>query len=84
MQNNVSKIVLISFELFDFIPLWRVITDYETTVYSLLGFPVWKKREIANQQSAVCKKYYFLGIPIAEITDGYFDEEEEFIDDAVD
>ena len=78
-----DKIVLVSYVLFDLIPLWTVLTDYSETIYRILGIPVWKIRELECEKGCDYKRQYFLfGLPIAE---SYYEnndvDDEEYNDD---
>lgn len=71
-----NKIVLISCELFGLIPLWTVMTDYSETIYKILGIPVWKVKDIRGENRFIYKtRYYFLGLPIIELSDEIDDED---------
>jgi len=74
MKND--KDILFSCELFDLIPLWTVMTDYSETIYKILGIPVWKVKDIRGENKFIYKtRYYFLGLPIIELSDEIDDED---------
>lgn len=78
MKNNKDEnITLVSYELFEIIPLWTVVTNYEETTYKILGLPVWKVKDMKGEGACIYKsRYYLFGLPIAEIRDEYHDEDE--------
>jgi len=80
MKNNNQKQLIAAYELFDFISLFSIKTDYVTTSYNVLGIPLWKVRECKENEPDIYKtKYYFLGLPVAEIS-----EKLSITDDAAD
>ena len=59
-------------DLFGFIPLYKITTDYETTEYKILGLPIWKTKEIKDKNTGEFKtRYYLCGIPLTEVCDKY-------------
>ncbi len=57
---------LISYKLFNFIPLFTYKKRAGRKTYKILGLPVWKIRKMANNITTKC---YFCGIPLLKIND---------------
>ena len=66
MRNNGEKELLVSYELFDFITLFSIKNDDDTTYYNILGIPVLQVREIRKGISLFNTRYYLFGFPVAE------------------
>ena len=78
MLKKSSKQITTSYDLFDFISLFSITTDYETTEYKILGLPIWKTKKIKNKNTGEFKtRYYLCGIPLTEVCDKYEEDDAE-------
>ncbi|MBQ9270837.1 MAG: glycosyltransferase family 8 protein [Alphaproteobacteria bacterium] len=63
-EKQNSQKYIITYKFLKYIPLWKYKKRGGNQVWKILGLPIWRKRDFADNQSV---KYYLFGLPLLEI-----------------